>query len=631
MASTLATTLTSLGFMQPAAATASSAANANAKAGTRASVRAKLVSKKPLENLESETRGGLDTKLEWIFASNAEFAAWISDAFGGENVKPLEALDLSLEKLCQTKLFGFNVLSEDEALAYKEIKQAGLLPSHSSNPLDNEFNWYHETDDDIDDEIAELENELQDLQQYTNVLDKQEASLNHTKVHLQQQTYECIQEDEEVTNCLEKHTAALGNVSIKVDLMLKDLHERIGQVIHHAASSDSKERTLTDFFDCDNYYLFQCTEDMESFMREDEMLSENLISFYEDEFDDKSGVTGQNQVDEYFSYASADERKSFLTEMDRLTELHAITEQQYLDALLALAFAERKLDHLKEMSITTDNLTHIKNATKQHLQSSKTLHPSIHQTIQTRLLTLWIDHAHQSVKTPILKKDYEAKINRQRSLLRRLETFVGILLNQQSRHQFLAIAFETEVAMIKRFAHILESVGQELERKGEDVGKRLEWYKTPEFAVDKLPNRLIDGRDTFMKAVMQELEMDDALKDHAINSIVFSSIDTVIAKAKSLVQEIKDAKKECMVVEVARQDAVKKMFVAALVQGNNDLLVLLHQYSATCKPINAPKEWYTMQIELRNTANELQPLLRTAAKDVDSSQRIIEYMLSAKP
>ncbi|KAI9342274.1 hypothetical protein BDR26DRAFT_859487 [Obelidium mucronatum] len=200
--------------------------------------------------------------------------------------------------------------------------------------------------------------------------------------------------------------------------------------------------------------------------------------------------------------------------MERLTELHALTEQQYLDAYLALKFAQKKLACFQEFSVDSlENLTQISFKIPSCINSQ--------YMIQTRLKPLCTESAEQSVKTLILQTDYAAK-------------FVGLLLSQQSRHQFLAIAFETEVAMLKR-----------------------DWYKIPQSACDKLPNRLIDGRDELMKEIMRDLEMDETTKEHAVSSIVFSSIDTVIAKAKSLVQEVRVSEKKCSLAESARRAIVK--------------------------------------------------------------------------
>ncbi|KAI8607423.1 hypothetical protein BC830DRAFT_1175335 [Chytriomyces sp. MP71] len=143
-------------------------------------------------------------------------------------------------------------------------------------------------------------------------------------------------------------------------------------------------------------------------------------------------------------------REELLDELARLTEVHAITEQQYLTAHLALQFSNAKYSAIKQFQSSAAINTRVLDATTQKLEKAvRPTQETIKEVIETQLPGLWVDLAEHSVKSAILATDHEAKVLRHERLLSDLQQFIDLLLAQQSRHQLLAIAFETEHSMIK--------------------------------------------------------------------------------------------------------------------------------------------------------------------------------------
>ncbi|KAJ3076784.1 hypothetical protein HDU98_000084 [Podochytrium sp. JEL0797] len=550
--------------------------------------------------------------LEWTFAVDESalrpFLDWLSVSFEAQS-KPLLQNNAASERL-----FGFSVLSEEEAAAYEELVKSSLKISPPSAPLlnEDEFDFYYEDNEAVDAEIADLELELAEMREYLAVLEQEESILTDSKAEVEQQSLDLIETEETVSQKLTKQSAILENTSLKMDVAARDLLARIDQIIRNASTSEHDEG-IEGVIGQSEYYLFQCIQPLASFIREDETLSENMISFYEEEFNhNRTRAASETLESNSTAETTQGLRKELQMEMERLTELHAFTEQQRLDALLACTFAETKLKYIQQSDISSSGVSQQKTTTKSHLIASHHLHSQITAT-QHPLPSLLSTLAAQTVSHAILQTDATSKLARHTSLLTRLESFTRRLLAQQSRHQFLAVAFETEWSVLKRVAHVLESVREEVGGRCEGFEGRRGWYRLDEFAVEKVPSRLIDGRDEFMHRVMGLLDesLESAVAEHqSTNAVVFSSIDTVIAKAKTLVQAVKAAESEHAQAEASRNEIIKQM-----AQANNDLVILLHRYSSTAQPIDAPKSWYAMQCALRDTATQLQPLLRTAGRD----------------
>ncbi|KAJ3104131.1 hypothetical protein HK100_004102, partial [Physocladia obscura] len=497
----------------------------------------------------------LQSKLEWLFDVDPQalpFLRWLSNSFNNPLQPAIDPLDSILpwnthgEKL---EPFGFSVLSEDELLAYEELLPlfADEIQEYSTN-----IEFYAESDPDIEfgqlllDEIEALTQELNDLEQYSKTIRLHETSLMQTKVEIESKIAKCTQEDELVTQQIMKQDTILQNYSIKVDIAMKELYEVVNEYfeISGCDTMDNMKRNLQFLIDPKNCFLYQASADLSAFMRADENLSENLVTYYESKFNKEKGSEPKDSS--HFSYAPVQARKEIVAEMNRLTEIAAI---------------------------------------KTYSQSSQAIQFAMKSAIETNLPNLWIEVAEQSVKAPILKTDYEGKILRFKTLFRDLQNFIETLLHQQSRHQFLAIAFETEINFIKRVAHILESLATELEMKKKSVEVRMKWYKSPDFAMDKLPNRVIDGRDELMREIMQLLEIGGNGNEYQhAGAVIFTSIDSVIEKAKSLTDEIKKAEASAKMA-----DEIKCRLSNALTSCTNKLLTVLHQFTSTAAYIHAPK------------------------------------------
>ncbi|KAJ3242481.1 hypothetical protein HDU81_003189 [Chytriomyces hyalinus] len=356
-------------------------------------------------------------------------------------------------------------------------------------------------------------------------------------------------------------------------------------------------------------------------MNEDELLSESLISLYEDTFNQS---VGSKTI--AVTHASGLDREELLEDLGRLTELHAVTEQQYLNALMGYKFAEGKLRVLNNFNYGQQPEHDFRSMTKSFQLEISSLQESIHKLVEAELPTMWVDLAEYAVKAPILRTEYESKISRHQRLLKHLEKFTNILLAQQSRHQFLAIALETELSMIKRYAHLVESVQMELALKVDHIEKRMDWYNRPDLAMDMPENRVVDSRDSLMVQVMNLLEMDGSethspstdVGDAKTGAVVFTSMDSVIARASELTQNVKRAEEQLLATEKKRMIITQELSNTC-----NGLLSMLYKYSSTSIVLHAPKEWYELQLTLRDTATELQPLLRLAGKDADVIQQVV--------
>ncbi|KAJ3401493.1 hypothetical protein CcCBS67573_g05792 [Chytriomyces confervae] len=564
---------------------------------------------------EHESQPGADTQmplaqcLEWLFTTtnNSDqdlFLDWLTDAFS--------------ECPAEISFGGGHVLGAGDILHAEEsripfARPFRILQSHgqSADHLDSLLH----PDTASDSDVEALQQELRELEEYSHLLERNEHELLRTLKTVDSEIQTCEKEDEISSTRLIDESAALENVSLQVDIALKQLHEHLIEAVNRADTANKSESIPAE---TSASFLYQCTSAFSDFMNEDELLSESLISLYEDTFNQS---VGSKTV--AVAHASGVDREELLEDLSRLTELHAVTEQQYLNALMGFKFAEAKLRVLDEFNYGQQPEHDLRSMTKAFQLEISPLQESIRKMVEAELPSLWVDLAEYAVKAPILRTEYESKISRHQRLLKHLEKFTNILLAQQSRHQFLAIALETELSMIKRYAHLVESVQMELALKVDHIEKRMDWYNRPDLAMDMPENRVVDSRDSLMVQVMKLLEMDGSETPNDVGhaktgAVVFTSIDSVIAHASELAQKVKRADEQLHVAEKKRMVITQDLSNAC-----NGLLSMLYKYSSTSIVLHAPKEWYELQLTLRDTATELQPLLRLAGKDADVIQQVV--------
>ncbi|KAJ3387620.1 hypothetical protein HDU84_000654 [Entophlyctis sp. JEL0112] len=339
------------------------------------------------------------------------------------------------------------------------------------------------------------------------------------------------------------------------------------------------------------FCLHQCREELSAFLALDESLSESLLQYCDEVFDgkrpdDESKTRNLTQ----FSYVSPSDRDEIVAEMQRLVELHTITEHQYLEALLGNAFASAKLLAISELNEKTE--VDLGGSLVSAIQTNQVLQKNIKGIVKEELPALWIQLAEQSVKTPILKADYECKKNRYHDKLKSLQKFVDVLLQQLSRHHFLSIAFDVEFRNLSRFSRMNQALYSDLAFLKSCSNERMslkEWSRNPDFASDKSVSSFVDGRDQVIGKVMSLLGMREDNDGKEDGTVVLFSVDSVIEAARKFRADIETATTE-----------LKKA-----IQYRNEIGDYLWQ-------------WYDLQFDVREKANDLQPLLRIATRDAES-------------
>ncbi|KAJ3200334.1 hypothetical protein HDU82_008994 [Entophlyctis luteolus] len=445
--------------------------------------------------------------LEWLFAACPDagpFLHWLQGAFARDAP-------------------GYSVLSEDEILAFKELLENNLVPDFASSEYLPDGAFDGDSDGSIDDEIDYLEEELRALEAHNNNLDQHKRALLYLF-----NIFAIIESTKSVRPPMKsKLNFHLMDQSFKDMLTVTDCVQSIFE-----PNTPGKSK----------FCLHQCREELSAFLALDESLSESLLQYCDEVFDgkrpdDESKTRNLTQ----FSYVSPSDRDEIVAEMQRLVELHTITEHQYLEALLGNAFASAKLLAISELNEKTE--VDLGGSLVSAIQTNQVLQKNIKGIVKEELPALWIQLAEQSVKTPILKADYECKKNRYHDKLKSLQKSLK------------------------------------------------EWFRNPDFASDKSVSSFVDGRDQVIGKVMSLLGMREDNDGKEDGTVVLFSVDTVIEAARKFRADIETATTE-----------LKKA-----IQYRNEIGDYLW-------------EWYDLQFDVREKANDLQPLLRIATRDAESTK-----------
>ncbi|KAJ3285471.1 hypothetical protein HDU79_007315 [Rhizoclosmatium sp. JEL0117] len=506
------------------------------------------------------------------------------------------------------ELEGFEVLGEGEADAVRELReakkwdalaQAASVSSSMADPSDAE------SISDIEAEINDLELQLNQLNEYLVVLDKQESSLLETKNWINEESLAAIESDSSVSDSLLKQSSVLENVSLKLDVSMSQVCDKVGQLV----------QSLDSFTEPPSF-LFQCRNDLDAFLKAEERLGEEILHSYES----------------LQAPTSDSDRDSLEYELARLTELHALTSKEHCNTLLASTFSTTKLTTLQSLSTpypspSSSSQTHQKSSTKQLLKSSHALSSTLQKTLTETLPALWT-HASTQKTLPIHTHTLTSKTTRSQNTVEVLDKLSAVLLGMQARLQGTAIAFEVEsVALVKRAGYVVDALYGDLKGRGDGFVGREGWYRQVKEGqgVLGMTRGVLDSRDLSVQKVLVGLKVVEGssgggLEGGISGAVVYRSLDGVLEVARRVVGEWREAEEG---VKKGRGESVGEMKEAV-----DALAQVLERYSVTNDLIHAPKELYDLEVKLRDTANELQPLLRAGARDVDTVHRMVESIAS---
>ncbi|KAI8608048.1 hypothetical protein BC830DRAFT_1174754 [Chytriomyces sp. MP71] len=183
--------------------------------------------------------------VEWAYADseNAALLRWIARELLGDSVSVLteEEADAWGHSLTLHAVFNSFFPRFAELVA----ANPGLVDSDGNvaKPYrENAHSLEHELDEEVERDIAILQQELKELESFSALLEKQENDFGLTTQILADKIHHYAQEDEIVSEHIAKTSVVLENASLKVDVAMKELSEKIEAMISCAHST--KEETL---------------------------------------------------------------------------------------------------------------------------------------------------------------------------------------------------------------------------------------------------------------------------------------------------------------------------------------------------------------------------------------------------
>ncbi|KAI9366029.1 hypothetical protein DFJ73DRAFT_806757 [Zopfochytrium polystomum] len=231
---------------------------------------------RPVSPRSEENVSALQQALDWVCSieDTQPFLAWLQAAFDEGRSWAGDQRDTH-----EGRTFGFDVLTESESDAYRELSHLGLLPTD-----DQLAQWTKRNPPPAQEELIQAE--IDKLKRLNQPLERLAASLKLSNETLREEMDHNDREVEilnaklqDVAGTVNGNIASLHAASSKVDAALKTLTVKVDGLTEITKPEKDGPR----FFDLldKRPFWFQCEDEIHSLVREDSLLLEELLTLFE--------------------------------------------------------------------------------------------------------------------------------------------------------------------------------------------------------------------------------------------------------------------------------------------------------------------------------------------------------------
>ncbi|XP_017249648.1 AUGMIN subunit 3 isoform X2 [Daucus carota subsp. sativus] len=539
-----------------------------------------------------------------------------------------------LNWLCST-LRPSNVLSPSELNQYEQFLQQGQLLEGEDLDFAYESISAFSTRRDNQEAVFGTEEGVKDIRDATSALKAEALGLQRQLKHLQSHYDMLTGQTSAIIQGRRSRVAATSTVNgqlTSIDDSLSARNLEMNAVLESIASTAEE---LTHYHSGEENGVYLSYSDFHPYLLVDASYMGDLNEWFSKKLDTGPfrlvAEEGKSEcswvsLDDISDTLIQDKEKSHhqrVSELQRLRSIFGTSERQWVEAQVYNAKQQAILLALKAQVTSDEAHVHhdIHSLRRRHVELSGELTNLYHK--EEKLLSETIPdlcwELAQLQDTYILQGDYDLKVMRQEHYIYWQKVFIGHLINQLARHQFLKIACQMEKKNMLEAYSLLKVI--ELEMQGylsATAGRVDRCMALIQAASDVQEQGAVDDRDTFLHSVRDLLSM---------HSNTQANLSTYVS-APGIAQQISGLHSDQMILQSDLEQALpedRNRCINELCTLIQSLQQLLFASSTTAQPNLSPRILMKEMDEMEKANAELAAAIETVSFEHRKKNEIVKH------
>ncbi|PKC12053.1 hypothetical protein RhiirA5_465232 [Rhizophagus irregularis] len=511
----------------------------------------------------------------------------------------------------RTKEF-INFLTNLDYPGVSDLQPEKISWAYENLETRNILNWLC-TNIDIEQNVLDVKDDwIKEIESIENEVDSKQNSQEHLSYHIEQLelTLKSIEEKyaelKRVSRDLdEKNKEVDKNIeqdSVKYDVDTAAVVKTVAQVLSERKFSEGKGKQQKNF-------IYQCTDEIDEIMNSDQSFTSELQQLCEIFFSNED-------IKKFQSYNLADEviRLKNLYPRTQIKYIKASTEFEYLSTYLRV-FQNEATRVRMDFFIPGCNV--LKSNIEQNTNKNSLLNEQINNVVDS-INGLLSKLTYLEIESPILTADCEVKLQYQQNFIDQLEMVIDRLLLQYAHNEFVAQIFHIELDNQKAVHRLLSNLRDKLERRAEDFSKRMLLMSASDFVEPTSHKTMVESRDDFLLSLKKMLNLDLSTSySKEDKSLPFTTYDSLRERLK----EVENARNTSF-DRFEQEWKAQQKFLESCGEIENFLTSLLYKDSKTSEFLITPQELSDLQFLLRAKANNMQPRINHASKNLNLPEHL---------